>query len=1076
MRMPGRARRVVLCAAVAFACMGAVERSSVRSPLVESADTLLAPAREALAAGRLAFSDSLAALIAARAIEARDSALWFEAVRQQGRTRRAVPRIREPIALALADSALSIGLRLARHDDVPQLHQHRGDVLHAHRRLDEAAASYAAARAALMNGPRPDTVLASQHLVRQSESLYTLGRYAAAIESLKVAIRSLESMARPDTVAIASALNGLASTQLVVGETALAESLWWHGLAMRRRFLPPLHADVAQSLANIATARHRRSDFEGAADFYAQAVRIYQRLGSWQLPYALDGLAHTRASQGRPLEARRLWEQAVDSLKARGEAGTSYALRVRMGLAELHQELGDHRSAREALEVVHEGHRRQFGDAHRETATAAAKLAGQRARDGDIVAALALARRASHTLDSLLGRDNERSWTARSVLAQILERSPESAGAEEARRSLLLSSIETLGPHNVHTAGARLTLARRLLARGALEEAESQVDSASSVFRRVLSESNPRSAELHRVRSALAAARGQRAAAVRHALAAVDVLRSIERVSAREFSEREAIASGNLVETGLGDAIRVVSSEPPLDSLVTDVWDRVIDVRMRVLDAAGRRRRLATRPDSAMRTHAETLEDARGAFARYWVRAARDTAASDPSVLAALRRGMEAAERALASADPVFAASAASDTISGPSVRAAVPIGDALVGYWRHGSGDAAVYSAFVQAPDRVVRAVALGPADRIEAAIERLRLEVGRAPARGDTAAVSRAWRAADQVTALLWTPLRAAIGVARRVHVVPDQAIARFPLTALTSQPGRYAIESGPPIVVRACERELIAVTSPSSSASALVVGDADFGVAAPRPGSGDCASLSDIVFAALPESGPEALGVARALAGATESVSLLMGQEATESRFVTQAPRQKFLHLATHAFVLRDSCESSDAGTRGVGRLVRPSAKRPSPERSHDRLLLDGHAGLAFAGANLGSSEGDDGILTAEEIVSLDLGDVECAVLSACETGVGPLAVGEGALGLHRAFRIAGTRSVVMSLWSLSDRAARDWSLAFWAERAAARPTWEAAWNAARRRLEAGRAGEASIHPFHWAAFLAWAAPGN
>jgi hypothetical protein len=88
----------------------------------------------------------------------------------------------------------------------------------------------------------------------------------------------------------------------------------------------------------------------------------------------------------------------------------------------------------------------------------------------------------------------------------------------------------------------------------------------------------------------------------------------------------------------------------------------------------------------------------------------------------------------------------------------------------------------------------------------------------------------------------------------------------------------------------------------------------------------------------------------------------------------------------------------------------------------LLL---SGLFFAGANLhgeGSDDAgaEDGILTAYEVSALDLEGTELVVLSACETGLGEVAEGEGVYGLRLAFQMAGARTVVSALWPVSDEA--------------------------------------------------------
>ncbi|MCS7074156.1 MAG: CHAT domain-containing protein, partial [Bacteroidia bacterium] len=102
---------------------------------------------------------------------------------------------------------------------------------------------------------------------------------------------------------------------------------------------------------------------------------------------------------------------------------------------------------------------------------------------------------------------------------------------------------------------------------------------------------------------------------------------------------------------------------------------------------------------------------------------------------------------------------------------------------------------------------------------------------------------------------------------------------------------------------------------------------------------------------------------------------------------------LHISTHGFFIEEGEITSP--------LLRPG------------LIL---AGAELALKNLIPESVENGILTAQEVLNLDLENTELVVLSACETGPGEVKNGEGVYGLQRAFLQAGSKSIVVSLWKV------------------------------------------------------------
>lgn len=193
-----------------------------------------------------------------------------------------------------------------------------------------------------------------------------------------------------------------------------------------------------------------------------------------------------------------------------------------------------------------------------------------------------------------------------------------------------------------------------------------------------------------------------------------------------------------------------------------------------------------------------------------------------------------------------------------------------------------------------------------------------------------------------------------------------------------------------------------------SAVLMGDPvfDLEVTQPRERSG-----GDNHFAALPGTQEELRAIDKLLKSHSWKTNLFLKGAATENNLkAVRSPA--ILHLASHGFF------SSDVVS------LNAEAKK--------EFLF--HSGLVLTGANRSlstesTSFHNDGIVTAFEVMNLDLSNTHLVVLSACETGLGKIENGEGVFGLQRSFMQAGARNVLISLWKVDDEGTRDLMIKFY-----------------------------------------------
>jgi CHAT domain-containing protein/Flp pilus assembly protein TadD len=182
------------------------------------------------------------------------------------------------------------------------------------------------------------------------------------------------------------------------------------------------------------------------------------------------------------------------------------------------------------------------------------------------------------------------------------------------------------------------------------------------------------------------------------------------------------------------------------------------------------------------------------------------------------------------------------------------------------------------------------------------------------------------------------------------------------------------------------------------------------------------------------------------------LLVGKGASEVN-IKKIESPSVIHIATHGFFLADKTQFEDVYSIGNNPLMRSG------------LLFSG-AGKSFRGDRIsfkGSINDEDGILTALEVLNINLSNTELVVLSACETALGEVKNGEGVYGLQRAFVIAGAKSILMSLWKVDDQTTKELMILYYQNLLDGENKFEALTNAQKKLKEKHN------NPYYWGAFI-------
>ncbi|HOW54115.1 MAG TPA: tetratricopeptide repeat protein [Syntrophorhabdaceae bacterium] len=886
-------------------------------------------------------------------------------------------------------------------------------------------------------GPdHPETATALNNLALLYDAV---DEYTKAEAFFKRSLSIRERSLGPDHALTAQSLNNLAGLYMSIGEYAKAEPLYKRSLAIYEKTLGPDHPETATIAANLASFYKTIGDYAKAEPLYKRSLAIYENaLGpdNYEVASILDDLAGLFLLSGEYQRSRTLYERALSIHKkvfGPDHLATTSSL---SGLAKFFQEMGDYATSESLFKKVLAIHERSLGPMHRSTSASLNNLALLYVLMGDPSKAVPLYIRSVTITEKVLGPDHPSTAIAINNLANMYESIGDYATAESLYKRSLAIREKTLGPDHPDTANALNNLAVLYNTTGDYGKAEPLYKRSLTIHEKVLGSNHPNTANALNNLCVLYAATGRYGEAFDLRLRAQRIDSNLidqvmgftsEGQKMKFLATKEHTLYGFLTLAGLHKK----DDRDALERALT-VWLQrkgvVLEAQKRFQDA------LALSDDPKVAERFQELARMRAQLSRLiFSGPGKEGPDAYRKKLVELEAQKERLEAELSKMSDAFAKTKKVARADTRQVASSLPKGSALIDFVRLPIYNFTArkeqkrwgpprYFAFVLPAGRPdgVSLIDLGDAGEIDRLIGELKRNIGNHqgdPEGKDSSRISR------KLYNLVFAPVKKGLKDVKEIYISPDGSLNLIPFEILKGPDGRYLIEDHTFNYLGSGRDILGFGMVKAKSSHPLVIGDPDYdldeagqeaslkklGMAPQKRSfavrSGDMSAKG---FPPLPGTKEEAEAIA-SLLGRKDAL-LYTGKDALEEVLMKHgSPR--VLHLATHGFFLADQDLLDE--------------KRKAP---YENPLA--RSGIVLAGANRSIKTGsDEGLITAEKVLSLRLSGTELVVLSACETGLGDIKSGEGVFGLRRAFTQAGAKGLVMSMWSVPDRETKELMVNFY-----------------------------------------------
>ena len=843
------------------------------------------------------------------------------------------------------------------------------------------------------------------------------GRYPEAEPLYRRAGAIDEKALGPENPTVAGVLNSLATLYYGQGRYQEAEPAYRRAIEIREKTLGTGHPSVALTLSGLARLKEDQGQYPEAEALYRRALAIDEKaLGPEhpQVARILSGLGLLYWDGTKLLAAAPLFQRAL-AIDEKSLGPDHPVVAADLNNLALLYEVAEHpEEAASVYERVIAIHERASGPASLDLAATLLNLGSLRQRQGNFAAAETLEKRGLSILEASEGPDNPNT-----------------------RPALLDLGITYYG-------WGRTELAATYFDRG-LASLVKQVDSSFTYM-----------SERQRLQF-LATEPG-----------AFPLLFSF----AVANQDHDAALPGKMYDALLYEKGLVAANAAALRAKILDSGDR---------EAVGLFDQLTEK-----RAQLAALASAPSADAE-WRKA-----------MAQLDQEANALETGLVKRSAALADAKALGRSTWHDVQKALKPGEAAVEYvrfpvhngvrWMH----ADAYAAVVLTPSATPRLLLLGNAQKLEAdPVTAYRADVGRSRGVSVPAAKTGAPPPPGSGTAAayaaFWKPLEPALGGATRVYVAADGILNQVPIGLFTDSAGKLLLEKYDLRVVNST-KDLLRPQHNGGGKTAVVLGNPAFdltetaqrdavsklnaGVTAPTAAAPAEASPAlrgserGDPLPPLPATQAEAQAVGLSLKNAGWQVSLYTGSMALKE-VMERARSPRVVHLATHGFFFANPVTAAPPAPG-----VRPAGQSGGQPALRDPML---RSGLYFAGADrtrAGQPPAaglEDGVLTAYEASQLHLQGTELVVLSACETGLGQQANGEGVFGLRRGLQEAGAESVLMSMWPVPDQETQELMTLFYRQWLGGLDAHEALRRAQLSERDTVRQRYGRDLPYYWGAFV-------